>query len=103
MLFTHKSALALSIATGLMLGSQSASALENPLDKDDFTKEQLATVKVSMEEAIAKAKKAQPGTPIKVKMEHEDKTIKYEIEILNGDEEKEVSVNAITGEVEVEK
>lgn len=101
MTLIRKSALA-AIAI-LTLGAQSASALENQLDKDDFTKEQLATVKVSMEEAIAKAKKAHPGTPIKAKMEHEDKTIKYEIEILNGDEEKEVSVNAVTGEVEVEK
>ncbi len=102
-MFTRKTALALSIVAGMTLGAQSAMALENPLDKDDFTKEQLATVKVSMEEAIAKAKKAQPGTPIKVKMEHEDKTIKYEVEILNGDEEKEVTVNAVTGAVEVEK
>ena len=103
MLFTRKSALALGAVAGMMLAAHSASALENPLDKDDFTKEQLATVKVTMEEAIGKARKAAPGTPIKVKMEHEDKTIKYEVEMLNGDEEKEVSVNAVTGAVEVEK
>ncbi len=82
---------------GLTLFAQSASA--KMFDKDDFTPEQLASIKISMSDALAKAKAVEPGTPIKVEMENEDKTIVYEIEILNKDKEKKVKINAVTGEV----
>lgn len=89
------------VAAVCALSAQTAMA--GMFSGDDISKEQLGTVKVSMESAIAKAKKAQPGIPTQVKMEREDDTIKYEVKILNGDEEKEVNVNAITGEIEIEK
>lgn len=98
MMFGHKHVLALGVATvGLALSAPSAMA--SPFDKDDFTREDLASVKITMEEAIAKARTAYAGTPIKAKMEHEDRTIVYEIEMLHDDHEKEVLINAVTGEL----
>lgn len=99
MTMQYKKWLALSVAgAGLVVGAQSAMA--RPFDKDDFTREELASVKITMEEAVAKARKLHGGTPIKAKMEHEDRTILYEVELLDGaDREKEVYINAVTGEV----
>lgn len=96
MKFTH-TALVLSLIAGFALSIQPAAA--KPFDKDDFTKEQLASIKVTMADAIAKAQETQHGTPIKVEMENDDNTIVYEIELVNNDKENKVKINAVTGEV----
>jgi len=94
---TRKTAFVFGIGAAVSLFAQVAMA------EDDLTKEQLATVKISMEQAIAKAKKAHPGTPVTAELETEGKDLVYEIEIVNGEQEMEVNVNATTGEVSVEK
>lgn len=94
----HKILSALSMTTiGLFFSAPSSMA--SPFDRDDFTRAELASVKISMEQAIAKAKELYGGTPIKVKMEHDSGTILYEIEMLNGHRETEVLIDAFTGEV----
>lgn len=80
----------------LTLASQSAMA-GMFWDKDDFSAAQLATVKVNITEAIAKAKEKQTGTVVKAKLEKEDGKFMYEIEFLDNGKEMKVMVDAVSG------
>ena len=86
----------------LALASQSAMA-GMLWDKDDFSTEQLATVKVNITDAIAKAKEKQTGTVVKAKLEKEHGKFVYEIEFLDNGKEMEVMVDAVSGKVTNEK
>lgn len=79
------------------LALTSQSAMAGMFDSDDFSKEQLATIKVSMTDAIAKAKAMQSGTVVKAKLEKEDGKLVYEIEFVDNGKEMEVMVDALSG------
>lgn len=79
----------------LALSSQSATA--EMFSADDFSAEQLATIKVTMTDAITKAKAMQSGTIVKAKLEKEDGKLVYEIEFLDNGKEMEVMVDAVSG------
>lgn len=66
---------------------------------NDFSNEQLATVKIDITDAIAKAKEMQAGMVVNAKLEKEDKRLVYEIELLNNNKEIKVMVDAISGNV----
>ena len=90
--------LATTIAAGfLMLASQSAHA--GIFDRDDFSAKELATVKVSLTEAITKAQAKQAGTPFKAQLETENGKMVYDVEFLDRGKEIEMIVDAITGDV----
>lgn len=94
------------LMTTVMVGTlalTSQLAMAGMFDSDDFSTEQLATVKVSMTDAIAKAKALQSGTVVKAKLEKEDGKLVYEIEFLDNGKEMEVMVDAVSGNVTIGK
>lgn len=76
------------------------SAQAGIFDKNDFSAEELAKVKITIVEAISKAQTKQSGTPVEAKLEKEDGKIVYDIEFYENGKEVEMVVDAITGEVE---
>ncbi len=89
------------LSIGIISGAlalSSGTAMAGMLD-DDVNAKQLETVKVSITDAIAKAKAKQTGTVIKAELEDEDGKLVYEVEFMDNGEEKEMLVDAITGEV----
>jgi uncharacterized membrane protein YkoI len=79
------------------LALTSQSAMAGMFDSDDFSAEQLATIKVTMTDAIAKAKAMQSGTVVKAKLEEEDGRLVYEIKFVDNGKEMEVMVDALSG------
>lgn len=89
------------LTIGIMSGAialSSNAAMAGMLD-DDMDAKQLETVKVTITDAIAKAKTKQTGTVIKAELEDEDGKLVYEVEFMDNGEEKEMLVDAMTGEV----
>lgn len=82
---------------------QSAMADMNDVAKmfnwNDFSDEQLATIKVNMNDAITNAKDQQDGTVIGAQLEKEDGKFVYEISFIDKGKEKEVMVDALSGQV----
>tara|TARA_R110002110_G_scaffold372799_1_gene582810 strand:- start:70 stop:387 length:318 start_codon:yes stop_codon:yes gene_type:complete len=91
------------LTVGAMAGAMtlaSQSAMAGILNGDDqMNAKQLATVKVSITDAITKAKAKQSGTVIGAELENEDGKFAYEVAIVDNGKEKEMLVDAITGEV----
>jgi uncharacterized membrane protein YkoI len=88
------------LMTTVMVGTlalTSQSAMAGMFDSDDFSAEQLATVKVNITEAIAKAKEKQSGTVISAELEKEDGKLAYEIKFLDDGKEMEVMIDAVSG------
>lgn len=91
-----KAFLAMTAAAGA-LGLASNTAMAGIFDSDDFSPEQLATIKVTMTEAIAKAEALQKGTVIKAELEDEGGKLMYEVELLDNGKEMEVMIDAVSG------
>jgi uncharacterized membrane protein YkoI len=94
------------LMTTVMVGTlalTSQSAMAGMFDSDDFSTEQLATVKVNITEAIAKAKEKQSGTVISAELEKEDGKFMYEIELLDDGKEMKVMVDAVNGNITIGK
>ena len=81
------------------LGITSQPAMAGMFSSDDFSNEQMATVKVSITDAITKAKAMQTGTVVKAELEKEDDNFVYKIDFLENGKEMKMVVDAVTGNV----
>ncbi len=66
---------------------------------NDFSAQQLATVKVDISDAIAKAEEMQAGKVVCAKLKEYDKKLAYHVKFMNNGKEMTVMVDAITGQV----
>lgn len=91
-----------SLMTAVMVGTlgyTSQFATAGMFYSDDFSTEQLATIKITMTDAIAQAKATQSGTVTRAKLEEEDGKLVYEIRLLDDGKEMTVMVDAVSGDV----
>jgi uncharacterized membrane protein YkoI len=97
MMTNLKKSLIIAIIIGTLLLTSQLAMAGMFWNKDYFSTQQLATVKVSMTDAIAQAKTLQSGTVIKAMLEKDNGKLVYEIEFFDNGKEIEVMVNAING------